>query len=595
MTGKPWLQHYDPDVPPTLAPYPQRTLIDVLRAAAGERPNHPALIFKGSQLSHEALDRLSSALAGALIALGIKQGERVALILPNTPQTLVCQFGIWKAGAVAAPVNPLYTEDELEHALQVSGAAAAVVLTPFYAKVKAIQPRTNLRFVIATNIKEYLSPVLRLLFTLAKEKKGGHRVAVQAEDYRLQELLQQHAHAAMPGVQVDAGDPAVLLFTGGTTGTPKAALGTHGALVMAGMQIHTWLSAAMLPWEDRILCNMPLFHVYGQGGVLTCALVGHHPLVMVPNPRDLDDVLETIRKSRPAFLPGVPTLFIALLNHPKVVKGKADLRSVKLCLCGAAPLLADTKQRFEALTGGRIVEGYGLTESMMATVLTPVNGTYKVGSTGLPLPDVELRIVDTESGEHELPPGTVGEVLMRAPQVMQGYWQNPEETTLVVRDGWLYTGDLGYLDEDGYLFLVDRKKDVIKPSGFQVWPREVEEVLAAHPAVAEVGVAGIPDAYSGEAVKAWVVLREGRQASVEELRAHCGEKLAAYKVPKQIEFRTALPKSMVGKVLRRELAAEALRAPAAATEQAASEQAGSEQAGAEQAATVPHDPEKVPV
>ncbi len=465
----------------------------------------------------------------------------------------MCQFGVWKAGAIAAPVNPLYTEDELEHTLLVSGAAAAVVLTPFYTKVKAVQPRTGLRFVIATNIKEYLSPVLRLLFTLAKEKKEGHRITLQVGDYRLQELLQQHAHAAAPGVRVDAGDPAVLLFTGGTTGTPKAATGSHAALLAARMQIHAWLSTAMVPWEDRVLCNMPLFHVYGQGGVLTCALVGHHPLVMVPNPRDLDDVLATIRKSRPAFVPGVPTLFIALLNHPKVLAGKADLRSVKLCLCGAAPLLADTKQRFEALTGGRIIEGYALTESMMAAVLTPVEGTYKVGSTGLPLPDVELRIVDTECGEHELPPGAVGEVLMRAPQLMQGYWRDPDETALAVRDGWLYTGDLGYLDEEGYLFVVDRKKDVIKASGFQVWPREVEEVLAAHPAVVEVGVAGVPDAYSGEAVKAWVVLREGQQVSVEELRAHCGEKLAAYKVPKQIEFRTALPKSMVGKVLRREL------------------------------------------
>lgn len=557
MTGKPWLQHYDPDVPPTLAPYPQRTLIDVLRAAAGERPHHPALIFKGTPLSYEALERQSNALADALLALGIQQGERVALILPNSPQTLLCQFGVWKAGAVAAPINPLYTQDELEHALQVSGATAAVALTPFYAKVKAVQPRTDVRFVIATNIKEYLSPVLRLLFTVAKEKKEGHRITLQAGDYRLQDLLQMHAHAAVPSVRVDAGDPAVLLFTGGTTGTPKAAIGTHGGLVMAGMQLHAWLGAVMKPWEDPVLCNMPLFHVYGQGGVLTCALVGHHPLVMVPNPRDLEDVLATIRKSRPAFLPGVPTLFIALLNHPKVLAGKADLRSVKLCLCGAAPLMADTKQRFEALTGGRIVEGYALTESIMATVLTPVNGTYKEGSTGLPLPDVELRIVDTEEDGRELPSGVVGEVLMRAPQLMAGYWQNPEETALTVRAGWLYTGDLGYLDEDGYLFLVDRKKDVIKPSGFQVWPREVEEVLAAHPAVAEVGVAGVPDAYSGEAVKAWVVLREGKQVSVEELRAYCGEKLAAYKVPKQIEFRTALPKSMVGKVLRRELAAGA--------------------------------------
>ena len=274
-------------------------------------------------------------------------------------------------------------------------------------------------------------------------------------------------------------------------------------------------------------------------------------------------MLATIHKVHPAFLPGVPTLFIALLNHPKVVAGKADLRSLKLCLSGAAPLLAETKQRFEALTGGRIVEGYALTESMMAAVLTPIGGVYKVGSTGLPLPDVEIRIVDADTGKHDLPAATVGEVLIRAPQLMQGYWQNPAETANAIRDGWLYTGDLGYLDEDGYLFLVDRKKDVIKPSGFQVWPREVEEVIATHPAVAEVGVAGVPDAHSGEAVKAWVVLRQGQQVSAEELRAYCREKLTAYKVPKHIEFRDSLPKTLVGKVLRRELAAEmAGQAPA---------------------------------
>jgi long-chain acyl-CoA synthetase len=268
-------------------------------------------------------------------------------------------------------------------------------------------------------------------------------------------------------------------------------------------------------------------------------------------------------ETQPFLLSGVPTLFVALLNHPDVQAGRADLTSLRLCTSGAAPLLAETKKRFETLTGGRIVESYGLTESMMALAATPVHGTYKPGAVGIPLPDVEIRIVDVDDGQSNLPSGEVGEVLIRAPQLMQGYWQRPTETANVIRDGpsagsgerWLYTGDLGYVDEDGYLFIVERKKDVIKPSGFQVWPREVEEVIASYPAVAEVGVAGVPDAYQGEAVKAWVVLRDGHQVTADELRAYCREQLVAYKVPKHVEFRDDLPKSMVGKVLRRELAA----------------------------------------
>jgi long-chain acyl-CoA synthetase len=307
-----------------------------------------------------------------------------------------------------------------------------------------------------------------------------------------------------------------------------------------------------------------MFHAYGNLAILSAALVGRHPLVLVPNPRDLDDLVDTIHEVRPALLPGVPTLYIALLNHPKVRAGKVDFKSIKLCFSGASALLVETKNRFEALTGGRIVEGYALTESMVAAVITPVHGTYKPGSVGVPLPDVEIRIVDADNGHGILPPGEVGEIVMRAPQVMQGYWQRPEETANAIREGplsgsgerWLYTGDLGYVDEDGYLFIVDRKKDLIKPSGFQVWPREVEEVIATHPAVAEVGVAGIPHKLRGEVVKAWVVVRAGQQVTAAQIRAYCRKKLVAYKVPRYVEFRDSLPKSHLGKLLRRELVRE---------------------------------------
>jgi long-chain acyl-CoA synthetase len=441
----------------------------------------------------------------------------------------------------------------LERLLTECGAETAVVLTLFYKKVKSLQPRTPVRQVIATNIKEYLPSFLSLLFTLFKEKKEGHRIELQPNDLWLSGLLRQYAGKPRPEVQVVPEDAALLLFSGGTTGEPKGAVGTHRALLMSGMQLRAWFSTLAVEWDDVVMLTIPLFHVYGNAGVLTVGLLGHETLVPIPNPRDIDDLVATIREVHPAFFPGVPTLFIALLNHPEVQAGKVDFKSMKLCVSGAASLLAEVKNRFEKLTGGRVVEGYALTESMMATVLTPLQGAYKPGSVGLPLPDVEVRIADADTGEGSLRAGEVGEVLIRAPQLMQGYWQRPTETENVIRDGWLYTGDLGYLDKDGYLFIEDRKKDVIKPSGFQVWPREVEEVIASHPAVNEVGVGGIHDDYQGEAVKAWVVLRPGQHATAEEIRAYCRRQLAGYKVPKQIEFTDSLPKTLVGKVLRRAL------------------------------------------
>jgi long-chain acyl-CoA synthetase len=466
-------------------------------------------------------------------------------------------------------MNPLYTERELEHGLNECGAETVVVLTTFYHKVKALQPSTRLGRVIATNIKEYLPPLKRVLFTLLMEKKEGHRIALQEGDFWFADLL--HRHVGSPGsrVKVNPDDPALLIFTGGTTGAPKAALARHQSLLISGIQLRSWSANVLDDWHDVLLLLMPMFHLYGNVGILATGLVSHCPLALVPNPADLDDLIDTIRQVRPAFLPGVPTLFTALLQHPDVKAGKVDFGCIKLCISGAAPLMAETKERFERLTRGRIVEGYGLTESMMAAVFTPVDGKDRPRSVGLPLPDVDLRIVDAETGQKRLPPHQIGEILLSAPQLMEGYWQRPRETSEVLReypaldpcetgapDKWLVTGDLGYMDKDGYLFIVDRKKQVIKPSGFQVWPREVEEVIASHPAVAEVGVAGVPDPRRGEAVKAWVVLRKDRQVTASEIRAYCRKHLAAYKVPRHVEFRESLPKSTVGKVLRRVLAGE---------------------------------------
>jgi long-chain acyl-CoA synthetase len=479
--------------------------------------------------------------------------------MPNSPQALLAQFGGWKAGAIIVPMNPLYTRHELEHALNECGAETAVVLTPFYEKVKELQGCTALRRIIVSNIKEYLPAVTNLLFTLFKEEKEGHRVSIEPQDYWMQDLLHHFRHAQKPSVSVTPQDAALLIFTGGTTGTPKAAVGSHGGLYHTGKQVVSWFSPVYHPWQDVGLLNLPMFHVFGNVGALSTYLVGRLKISLLPNPRDLDDTIATIQKDRVNFMLGVPTLFAGMLAHRAVTSNEADLSSIKLCISGGAPLLTDLKKRFEQRTGCMIVEGYALTETMMGSVVTPVGGTYKAGSTGVPLPDIDLRIIDLDSGMEIQQPGSIGEILIQAPQVMLGYWNRSDETAEILRDGWLYTGDIGYLDEDGYLFIVDRKKDVIKPGGFQVWPREVEEVIARHPAVAEVGVAGVPDGRQGETVVAWIVLHADQRLSAGELRNWCKEQLAAYKIPRRVRFVESLPKSPVGKVMRRAMVEEETR------------------------------------
>jgi len=559
---KPWLANYDADVRPSLAPYPEKTLVDYLDELAAGHGAKPAILFKGAAVSYGRLDAQSTAFAAALQHLGVRKGDRVALVLPNCPQFLVAEFGAWKLGAIVVALNPTYSERELEQALESTRTGTVVTLTPFYGRIKSVQGRTAVTRVIATSIKEYLPGPLKLLFTLFKEKQDGHRIALQPEDFWFQELIGQHRGSPRPAGRVGPDDRAVILSSGGTTGTPKGVVGLHRHYVAAGLQLREWTNSAKQPWTDVIMLPLPLFHVYGNVGVQPLAFVSPNPLSLVPNPRDLTDLLKTIKQVKPAFFNGVPTLYTAILNHPDVQNGKVDLSSIKLCFCGAAALMAETKKQFEAKTGASLVEGYSLTEGMMACCVNPVRGRNKTGSIGLPLPDVEVRVVDAEDGKSAVPDGEVGELLLRAPQHMVEYWNNPLETAETLRshgDGgvWVHTGDLAYIDEDGFIFLVDRKKDMLKTSGFQVWPREIEEVIAAHPAVREVGVAGIPHAVKGEVAKAWVVLKSGHQATADEIRAYCKDKLAPYKVPAEVEFRSDLPKTMVGKILRRVLAADA--------------------------------------
>ena len=559
---KPWLAHYDADVATTLEPYPDKTLLDYLASLARDHTDKPAVLFKGASVSYRQLESESDAFAAALTAHGVRAGDRVALLLPNCPQFLVAEFGAWKAGAVVVPLNPIYSERELEVTLTATGASVVIVLTPFYRRIKSIQPQTQVRCVIATSIKEYLPPVLRLLFTLLKEKKEGHRITIDPGDVWFQAMLREQRSSPRPAVSVRPDDRAVILSSDGTTGTPKGVVGLHRHYVAAGLQLHEWTKSAKQPWTDVIMLPLPMFHVYANVGAQPLAFVGPNPLSLVPNPRDIGDLLKTIRQVRPAFFNGIPALYTAILNHPHVRAGKVNLSSIRLCFSGAAALMAETKRQFEEMTGARIVEGYSLTEGMMACCVNPVRGPNKTGSIGLPLPDVEARIVDTEEGERDLPPSEVGELIIRAPQHMSEYWQNPAETAEALRghgegEPWVHTGDLAYMDEEGYIFIVDRKKDMLKTSGYQVWPREIEEVLATHPAVKEASVAGVPDTVKGEVPHAWVVLKEGATATEEEIRTYCRQQLAPYKVPARVNFRADLPKTMVGKVLRRALVEEA--------------------------------------
>jgi long-chain acyl-CoA synthetase len=549
---------YDPGVPRHLD-YPAVPLHALLERTARERPDAVATIFGGAvggrcvdaELSYREIDTLADRFAAGLQRLGVGKGDRVALVLPNCPQFVYCFFGTLKAGAVAVPTNPLYTVRELHGQLADSGARVVVVLSRLYPQVAEAALGTDVERIVVTNIKEHFPLPLRLLFTAARERKEGHRADLRGDPRALWLRAVLARGLNRRPVDVTPSDLAVLQYTGGTTGVPKGAMLSHHALVANVHQCRAWHTSVRE--GDRILAIMPLFHVYGLTVVMNLAVLGAMTMVLIPRP-DLRHILLAIQKHRPRFFPGAPRIYI-LLNESRDLE-RYNLSSIESFLSGSAPLAVEVLQRFERLTGGKVMEGYGLSEAAPVTHSNPREGTRKPGSVGIPMPDVECMIVDLETGTREVEPGEPGELCVRGPNLMDGYWRKPDETALVLRDGWLHTGDVVRVDEDGYYFVVDRKKEMIIVSGFKVYPREVDEVLFAHPKVLEAAAVGVPHPSKGEVVKAFVVLRPGMSATAQELIDHCRANLAPYKVPVDIAFRTALPKTLIGKVLRRQLAAE---------------------------------------
>jgi long-chain acyl-CoA synthetase len=549
----PWLDSYPPGVPEHVE-VPETNLARLLDGAARNFANAPALHFEGRTISYAQLADQAWRLAGALAGLGVTKGTRVGLLLPNCPQAVVGLFAALRLGAVVVQNNPLYTEPELSHQLGDAGVEVLICLDRFYDKVKAVRAAVpSIREVVVTSVLDELPALKRLLAPYTKRGREASATIAKDEPVRRWRELLDSSPGRAPEAEVDAAsDLALLQYTGGTTGVSKGVMLSHRNLGANVEQARAWFPDAD-PGREVMLAVLPFFHVYG---LTVCLLLGVRlgaALVLLPR-FELGAVLAAIDRFRPTLFPGVPTMYVAVNNE--VAKGGHDLSSIKACLSGAAPLPMEVAERFERFSGGRLVEGYGLSECSPVALANPIYGKRKAGTIGMPLPDTIARVVDAADPGKALPSGQAGELALSGPQVMKGYWNRPDETAQVLRDGWLLTGDMAVMDDEGYFAIVDRKKDLIIAGGYNIYPREVEEVLYEHPAVLEAAVAGIADTYRGEVVKAYVVLRPGRQATVEELREFAKSRLAAYKVPRVVEFRDELPKTLIGKVLKRALVEE---------------------------------------
>jgi long-chain acyl-CoA synthetase len=558
---KPWFKNWPEGVPKSLD-YPKVPLHALLENSVKDFPDKPAIIFLGKKITYRELGSLVNRFATALYNLGIRKGDVVGLYLPNMPQFVIAYYGALKIGAVATGISPLFVERELEFQLSDSEAKAIVLLDALFPRFKKVWEKTKVKFAIVARLGEYMPSLKAFLGKLLK-KIPTAEVPRQPNVYFFKELVEKTPEQP-PSVEINPEeDLAVLQYTGGTTGLPKGAMLTHMNLVSNAIGCSAWLQAKR--GEDTGLSVLPFFHIYGMTVAMNFTIYAGATMVLLPR-FDVVEVLKSIQKYKVTLFPGVPTMYALIVDHPEAKK--YNLRSVKFCISGAAPLPPEVQKKFMEMTGAVLVEGYGLTEASPVThcnPLDPTMKTVKIGSIGIPWPDTDAKIVDVETGTREMPVGEVGELVVKGPQVMKGYWKRPEETSEVLRNGWLYTGDLGKMDEDGYFYITDRKKDLIKYKGYSVYPRELEDILYEHPAVKLAAVVGKPDPVSGEIPKAFIVLREGATATEQEIMKFVNERVAPYKAIREVEFRKELPMSMVGKVLRRVLREEELKKTQAAS------------------------------
>ena len=552
--GKPWLRHYQQGVPEHIDFQPQ-TLPDFLDRAATRFPDKMALNFQGYQISYRALRDMTDRFAAVLYDFGIRQGDAVALLLPNVIPCVAAYYAIMRLGAVTVMNNPLYSDRELLHQFNDSGAKALVTLDLLGNRMIDLRPKTRIQQIVITSIGDYLPFPKNLLFPLvAKKKKLAADVRSAPDVFRWKQLLTRPLPPP-PRIALNHEDVAMYQYTGGTTGTSKGVILTHGNLSRQAQQVAAWFPGM---GDNQIMLGaLPFFHVFGLTTAMNLAIYFCWGNILVPKPQP-PQLLEAIAKYKPTFAPLVPTMYIGILQQPEI--DKVDMTSIMGCFSGSAPLPIEVIKEFERRTGAVIVEGYGLTETSPVTHVNPfVESKRKVGSIGIPISDTLCRIVDLETGSSDVPVGQPGELLIKGPQVMRGYYNRPQETSQTLVDGWLHTGDIATMDDEGYFYIVDRKKDMIISGGYNIYPRDIEEIYFEHPKVLEATAIGISHPTRGEAVKVFIVLKSGVTATAEEMIAYCEGKLAKYKWPTEIEFRSELPKSNVGKVLKKILREEISR------------------------------------
>lgn len=550
-----WFANYNHRVPHTLE-YPDKPLPVLLRETVEKYPENIATEFFGAKLTYRELwDRIQR-FAHALRDLGVTKDTKVAIMLPNCPQTIIAYYATLWVGAVVVMTNPMYVEREMEHQWSNSEAEVVVVLDHLFPKVQKVLPETRIRKVIVTSLREYLPAPVRWLYPLkAKKQKLFTAVPYDGKDILNFSKLVEKSTADNPPCPAALDDLALLQYTGGTTGVSKGVMLIHRNILANVVQICAWFPDVRRG-SERVVAILPFFHVFGMTVSMNLALYAGSTVILVPR-FEVNEFLKVLHKSRPTLFPGVPTIYVAIVNHPKIKD--FDISSIRYCITGSAPMPVEVLKKFEQITGGVIVEGYGLSEAGPVTHVNPFVGKRKPGSIGIPLPDTDYRIVDLETGTQVLPPGEEGELVVKGPQVMLGYWKMPQETEATLRNGWLYTGDIAKADSEGYVFIVDRKKDMIIAGGYNIYPREIDEVLYEHPKILDAVTVGVPDPYRGETVKAFVVPKPGETVTEKEVIDFCRTKLAAYKIPRAVEFRESLPKTMVGKILRKDLRAEELR------------------------------------